>query len=507
MSNIKRYNGTSWETIQIMADKATADVYGNNISTTYAKKADVYTKTETDTKLSAKQDKLVSGTNIKTINGSSILGSGNVTISASVPTASSTTLGGIKIGFNNPSDLSAYPVQLDASNKAYVNIPIYYYEGTTYGECYEIDAPSYEYSMAIGTSGFTVDSGVPGGATMSSNILQVDSDKFQYMQSDVMTGATKYLQSKYFKHWYGTFVCPSNTYYYRLIAKAKNSGSDSNLCQTITIRGTIGGWWGHEQCEFMYTVALRSSSFSTENNIRKTIFRGSNPTLTESAIASNGGIDIVTHRNSSSGALYVYLRAYGTQKYSQYDIIVTADGWGDVVELPTDENFDTSSSGTLVSGSQLLSDTQNQCIEITNKNLQTVNGYSLMGDGNLIIQDQRIKDHTSTDTTGYVFSSYCVIGNMQICWGHVNSSSGSASVTVNVNFPLSFSGNPVVFVQSYNAAGSPTSEKESTTSQTMYRNAQSIRQVTSTLFKFDTGNAEAHGYSWIAIGRYKGSGA
>lgn len=505
MSNIKRYNGTSWEKIPIMADKATADVYGNDISTTYSKKADVYTKTETDTKLSAKQNSLVSGTNIKTINGSSILGSGNITISASVPTASSTTLGGIKIGHVNGGMVPVdYPVELDSENKAYVSVPIYEYNGNTYGYCYAIDSPNGDYSMQIGSSGFTVDVGDTVEA--DSNLLQVSSDKFQYRQSDVMTGVTKYLQSAYFKHWHGMLVCSSNQYYYRLIAKATNSGSSTSLYQTITIRGTIGGWGSSEQCEFMYVVALRSSSFSTANNIRKTIFRGSTYT-TESTIASNTGLDIVTHRNSSTGELYVYLRSYGAQKYSQYDIIVTADGQDDVVTLPTDENFYTSSSGTLVTGSQLLASTQNQCIEITNKNLRTINGYSLIGDTNLTIQDSRIKDHTSTDTSGYVFQSYCVIGNMQICWGHVDSSSGSTSVTVNVNFPLSFSGNPVVFVQSYNSTGSPTSEKESTTSQTMYRNAQSIRQVTSTLFKFDTGNAEAHGYSWIAIGRYKGSGA
>lgn len=39
-----------------------------------------YTKTETDTKLEGKQDTLVSGTNIKTINNNSLLGSGNITI-------------------------------------------------------------------------------------------------------------------------------------------------------------------------------------------------------------------------------------------------------------------------------------------------------------------------------------------------------------------------------------------------------------------------------------------
>lgn len=381
MSNIKRYNGTSWEKIPIMADKATSDVYGNNISTTYAKKADVYTNTETDSKLSAKQDKLISGTNIKTINGSNILGSGNITISASVPTASSTTLGGIKIGHVNDGLVPVeYPVVLDSENKAYVSVPIYEYHGTTYGYCYAIDSPNDAYSMQIGSSGFTVDVGDTYDA--DSNLLQVSSDKFQYRQSDVMTGETKYLQSKYFKHWHGMFVCPSNTYYYRLIAKATNSGSSVILYQTITIRGTIGGWGSSEQCEFMYVVALRNNNFSAANNIRKTIFRGSTYTE-ESTIASNTGIDIVTHRDSSSGALYVYLRSYGAQKYSQYDIIVTADGWDDVVTLPTDENFYTSSSGTLVSGSQLLSSTQNQCIEITNKNLVTINGHSLIGSGNL----------------------------------------------------------------------------------------------------------------------------
>ena len=42
--------------------------------------AKVYTDKQTDSKLTAKQDKLVSGTNIKTINGNSLLGSGDLTI-------------------------------------------------------------------------------------------------------------------------------------------------------------------------------------------------------------------------------------------------------------------------------------------------------------------------------------------------------------------------------------------------------------------------------------------
>lgn len=41
----------------------------------------VYNKTEIDTTLNGKQDSLVSGTNIKTINGNSVLGEGNIEIS------------------------------------------------------------------------------------------------------------------------------------------------------------------------------------------------------------------------------------------------------------------------------------------------------------------------------------------------------------------------------------------------------------------------------------------
>ena len=43
-----------------------------------------YTKSETNTLLSAKQDTLVSGTNIKTINGSSVLGSGDLSVTAQI---------------------------------------------------------------------------------------------------------------------------------------------------------------------------------------------------------------------------------------------------------------------------------------------------------------------------------------------------------------------------------------------------------------------------------------
>ena len=96
----------------------------SNVSTSKANKADVYTKQEIDTKFTNtqsqidqistdtsaintevqtlktdKQDTLVSGTNIKTINGQSVLGEGNIEIQQSeLPIASADTLGGVKVG-------------------------------------------------------------------------------------------------------------------------------------------------------------------------------------------------------------------------------------------------------------------------------------------------------------------------------------------------------------------------------------------------------------------------
>lgn len=85
-----------------------------------------YTKTEIDGLLSNKQDVLVSGTNIKTINGQSILGEGNIEIqggSSSIPVATQDTLGGILATDSGENeDISAY-VDVESDGKAFVKIP------------------------------------------------------------------------------------------------------------------------------------------------------------------------------------------------------------------------------------------------------------------------------------------------------------------------------------------------------------------------------------------------
>ena len=81
--------------------------------------------------VSGKQDKLASGVNIKTINNQSVIGSGNITISASVSKATTSTIGGIKAANVRSSAVTTtqgstnhlYGVELDSDGKAFVNVP------------------------------------------------------------------------------------------------------------------------------------------------------------------------------------------------------------------------------------------------------------------------------------------------------------------------------------------------------------------------------------------------
>lgn len=76
--------------------------------------------------LSTKQDILISGINVKTINGQSILGEGNIEIQGgigSIPVATQDALGGILATDSGENeDISAY-VDVEADGKAFVKIP------------------------------------------------------------------------------------------------------------------------------------------------------------------------------------------------------------------------------------------------------------------------------------------------------------------------------------------------------------------------------------------------
>lgn len=76
---------TSWESTlsdtKVASEKLVKNALDSKAESNHAHDSRYYTQTEIDTALAGKQATLVSGTNIKTINNNSILGSGNIHIS------------------------------------------------------------------------------------------------------------------------------------------------------------------------------------------------------------------------------------------------------------------------------------------------------------------------------------------------------------------------------------------------------------------------------------------
>ena len=78
------------------------------------------------------QTKLVSGTNIKTINNQSLIGSGNITTpNTTYSQATADVLGLVKIGATGLQD-KQYPVQLDSQGRMYVDVPWIDTQGGSY---------------------------------------------------------------------------------------------------------------------------------------------------------------------------------------------------------------------------------------------------------------------------------------------------------------------------------------------------------------------------------------
>ena len=71
----------------------------------------------TQAALAAKQDTLVSGTNIKTINNQSLLGSGNINISVGGGTATDVQVNGTSITSNNVANIATEGTYNSSSNK------------------------------------------------------------------------------------------------------------------------------------------------------------------------------------------------------------------------------------------------------------------------------------------------------------------------------------------------------------------------------------------------------
>ena len=130
-----------------MSNGATVEDAINNIGTGGGSGADMtnyYTKSQVDTKFSGKQDTLVSGTNIKTVNGTSLLGSGNIVAGyrpLQTSTSTSMTLTPNVYHRNTNTSLSTLTISLGAiSDNTILNE--YFVEFTTRSAGTTVNLPS-----------------------------------------------------------------------------------------------------------------------------------------------------------------------------------------------------------------------------------------------------------------------------------------------------------------------------------------------------------------------------
>ena len=143
--------------------------------------------------IDGKQAKLVSGTNIKTINGNSILGSGNLSINASLPANSDVTLNTLSFhGGKNYSISGIYVLETDkvslsgsVGSNASINFTIdrSYYSDFSSGRWYYVATPTsggYIDTIAVGVEATT--SGGGGGKIW---IRRVSSGSTQYYKVTV----------------------------------------------------------------------------------------------------------------------------------------------------------------------------------------------------------------------------------------------------------------------------------------------------------------------------------
>ena len=155
------------------------------ISTALASKADTattYTKTEVDNAITAatstKQDTLVSGTNIKTINNESILGSGNITIEGGGGGKAINAGRGIKITTGETADT----VSLNVVNEYYGTVNLATSDRNVYNGSIMIGrsyANNIDHAIAIGTTTSNVGGGAyiygRGGIGIGNNVVEKSS--------------------------------------------------------------------------------------------------------------------------------------------------------------------------------------------------------------------------------------------------------------------------------------------------------------------------------------------
>jgi len=169
------------------------------VDQTYVDAADLVTLSDansyTDSGLSTKQNTLVSGTNIITINGNTLLGSGDLTISSGTPSDATTTTKGIMQLAGDLGGTAALPTVIQATETAAGKIEIATQTETNTGtdDLRAITPLKYKTSLDSRFTAFTTDTIVEGTIkrTFSINTVQPTSaNTLRIVTSPTVTSAT-----------------------------------------------------------------------------------------------------------------------------------------------------------------------------------------------------------------------------------------------------------------------------------------------------------------------------
>lgn len=320
------------------------------------------TSTATQTALNKKQDTLVSGTNIKTINGVSILGSGDMT--TPIPTASASTLGGVKIGSGiNVADDGTISAEVYSLPTASATVKGGIKVGTNLAMNGEVLNNTYSYTLPTATSSTL--GGVKTGSniTNSSGTISLTSSNVtsalgytppkQDTTYSVATTSANGLMSSTDKSKLDGIATGANNYSLPTATSSVLGGvkTGSNITNSS---GTISLTKANVTSALGYTPPTTNTTYSTGT--------ASTSGLTKLYTGTGTNTDGTMTQSAINSALSGKLSTTGTAAKA------TADASGNTITstYATKTELNTKQA-TLVSGT----------------NIKTVNSISLLGSGNI----------------------------------------------------------------------------------------------------------------------------
>ena len=312
-------------------------------------KADADTLYATTTQLNSKQDTLVSGQNIKTINGQSVIGEGNIEIQQSeLPIASANTLGGVKVG----TGLSINPESgvLSADSPEWNNIS---------GKPEDIVNITERLASKLDTA--TYNSEKSSFATKDELNSKADASAITDMATQTWVQNQGYLTE-----------VPSNYV------------TDSELTEGLAGKQDIGDYALKSDLNTLATkeeLATKADA-SALSSKQDTLVSGTNiKTINGDSILGNGNLVIQSGTSNWDNI----------QGKPQFAEVATSGDYNDLIHKPTIPDVSGLATKQEIAGKQ---DTL-----VSGTNIKTINGNSVLGAGDITIQAGGTIDTAMSDTS------------------------------------------------------------------------------------------------------------